>query len=202
MKKGLLVFNIVLAVAVVVLFVMVFSKKSDQKTDSVTHVAISDSLNDNSIVYVNTDSLLLNYEYAKFVNEELLKKEENSRASFNEKAKAFQNDATEFQRKVQNNGFLSMDRAKQEEQRLARKERELQELNSRLSNELMVEQNSVSAQLRDSLVNYLKEIQPAMKYKVVLSNSLGDNVLFSTAGYDITSVVIAGLNARYEASKK
>ncbi|MBN2743099.1 MAG: OmpH family outer membrane protein [Marinilabiliaceae bacterium] len=150
-----------------------------------------------AVVYVNTDSLLLNYEFAKFLNEELMKKEEQSRTDFNEKARVFQQDATEFQRKVQNNGFLSLDRAKQEEQRLAAKERELQEMNSRLSNQLMVEQNNMNKQLRDTIVTYLKELQKVEGYKMVLSNTMGDNVLFADPSCDITPKVIEGLNKRY-----
>jgi outer membrane protein len=201
MKKGLFIFNIVLSVAVIVLFVLVLKPKSTSDNDkdvAVEPVKVSES----TLVYVNTDSLLLNYEYAKHLNEVLLKKEEKSRTDFNEKAKAFQQEATEFQRKVQNNGFLSLERAKAEEQGLAQKERDLQDLNTRLSNQLMVEQSSVSAQLRDSLVTYLKELQPKMKFTVVLSNSLGDNVLYSQPGLDITSIAVKGLNARYQASSK
>lgn len=201
MKKGLFIFNIVLSVAVIILFVLVLMPKSSSENEDkevVEPVKVSES----TLVYINTDSLLLNYEYAKHLNEVLLKKEEKSRTDFNQKAKAFQQDATEFQRKVQNNGFLSLERAKQEEQRLAQQERDLQDLNTRLSNQLMVEQSTVSAQLRDSLVTYLKELQPKMKFNVVLSNSLGDNILYSEPGLDITSIAVKGLNARYQAGLK
>ena len=150
------------------------------------------------IVYVNTDSLLLNYDFAKFLNEELMKKEEKSRTDFNEKARVFQQDASEFQRKVQNNGFLSLDRAKQEEQRLASKERELQDLNSRLSNQLVVEQNNMNKQLRDTIVNFIKELKEKEGYQIVLSNTMGDNVLYADPSCDITAKVISGLNLRYK----
>lgn len=155
-----------------------------------------------SIVYVNTDSLLLNYDFAKDLNEELMKKEEKSRTDFNVKARVFQQDAGEFQRKVQNNGFLSLDRAKQEEQRLAARERELQELNNQLSNQLMMEQNNMNKQLRDTIVNYLKSIQKTEGYQMVLSNTMGDNVLFADPSTDITKKVIEGLNKRYAINKK
>ena len=55
----------------------------------------------------------MQYNYAKKINEDLLSQEEKSRTSFNEKANALQNDVAEFQRKVQNNGFLSLERAQQ-----------------------------------------------------------------------------------------
>lgn len=153
------------------------------------------------IAYIDTDSLLRAYEYAVFLQEELLKKEEKSRTDFNEKAKLLQNQMTEFQRKVQNNGFLSRDRAEQEQRRLIQKEQDLQALNGKLSNELMLEQEKLNSQLRDSLTSYLKVMNETGKYQLILSNTLGDNVLFSAEGVNITQGVIDALNARYAASK-
>jgi outer membrane protein len=187
-----------LIIAVVVLFVLHFLPKSG----SVSEKAKANITDTALVVYINADSLLMSYDFAKQLNEELLKKEEKSRADFNEQAKIFQQDLGEFQRKVQNNGFLSLDRAKAEEQRLGRKERELQDLNAKLSNQLMLEQNSMNKQLRDSLTSFLKELQPKMKFQLVLSNTMGDNVLYGSASADITKVVIDGMNARYAKSKE
>jgi outer membrane protein len=200
MKNASIVFNAVLAVAVVVLFVLHFTggKSMNHSTDGSSG---GDQDSDFPLVYINTDSLLLKYDFAKHINEELMKKEENSRTNFNEQAKVFQQDVSEFQRKVQNNGFISLDRAKKEEQRLAERERVLQELNNRLSNELMMEQSRVNKQLRDTLIMFLEEIQPKRNFKVVMSNTMGDNVLYSAKGQDITNEVVTALNARYNASK-
>jgi len=154
------------------------------------------------IVYINADSLLVKYEFAKDLNDQLMRKEELSRSNFNEQARVFQQDANEFQRKVQNNGFLSVDRARQEQERLARREQELQALNQQLSSQLMQEQSGMNKQLRDTLDKFLKEIQPKMGFKVVLSNTLGDNVLYGHPSTDITDEVLKGLNARYAKSKK
>ena len=202
MKKGSLIFNIILSIAVIILFGLVLTQEENSTPESASQT--NDTLTSASglsLVYVNTDSILLNYEFAKHMNEELMKKEENSRADYNEKARNFQRDVNEFQRKVQNNAFLSLDRAQQEKERLAKLEAELQDLNSRLSNQLMMEQNNVSKQLRDTLENYLKEIQKDYGFTIVLSNSMGDNILYSESGLDITSAVVKGLNARYKPSK-
>lgn len=197
MEKSSKIVQVILIVAVIVLFVLHFmSCPAGKKVEA---VAKADSA---SVVYINADSLLMNYDFAKQLNEELMKKEEKSRADFNEQAKVFQQDLSEFQRKVQNNGFLSLDRAKQEEQRLGMKERELQELNQKLSNQLMMEQNGMNKQLRDSLSAFLKDVQPKLNFKMVLSNTMGDNILYGHPSTDITKLVIEGMNARYAKSKK
>ncbi|MFT3737704.1 MAG: OmpH family outer membrane protein [Breznakibacter sp.] len=198
MEKSTKIGLSILSVAVIVLFILQFASCPKK-------AAASDEAKESGgtgVVFINTDSLLLNYDFAKDLNEELIRKEEKSRADFNEQAKVFQQDLNEFQRKVQNNGFLSLDRAKQEEQRLGMKERELQELNAKLSNQLMQEQNAMNKQLRDTLVNFIKEIQPQMGFEMVLSNTLGDNVLYGEKKNDITKHVIESLNARYTKWKK
>ena len=70
------------------------------------------------IAYINVDSLLSKYNYAKDLNEKMINKQENARASINEKARQLKKEQDDFQRKYQNNAFLSPERAQQEYQRL------------------------------------------------------------------------------------
>ncbi|MCU4175704.1 OmpH family outer membrane protein [Carboxylicivirga sp. N1Y90] len=201
MKQLSTVLNGVLLIAVIVLFVLHFSgQKASVEADGEGQAVAEGSAY--PVAYINTDSLLLNYTFAKEVNEQLMNKEESSRADFNEKAKIFQQDAMAFQNKVQNNGFLSRERAEQEQERLAKAERSLQELNQRLTNELMGEQEKLNRQLRDTLINYLDIFATGKPYKMILSNTLGDNVLYGAKGVDVTDQIIEGLNARHAESKK
>ena len=101
------------------------------------------SATDLAIAYINIDSLLTNYNYAKDLNEALLRKQENARVSITEKGKALEREVADFQRKLQSNAFLSEQRAQQEAQRLQKQEAELNELNNRLTNELMMEQQKI-----------------------------------------------------------
>lgn len=152
------------------------------------------------IAYINTDSLLLNYEYAKKISEELLSQEESSRAELNQKGRVFQQEVADFQRKVQNNGFLSMDRAQKEQDRLAKQEQQLLERQQQLNEELLRKQQSFNMELRDTLIGFLDEWAKD-KYKLVLANQMYDNVLYSAPGVDVTKEVIDALNARYNAKK-
>lgn len=167
------------------------------QTPTTTTVAVSTADSTAlSIAYVNTDSLLLGYEYALKMNDDLMKKIESSRADFNQKYSVFQQDAVEFQRKVNNNGFLSLERAQSEQQRLQKAEQDLQELNERLQNELAREQARLSQELHDTLENFLK-VYAEGRYSLILSNNMGDNVLYSIPCLDITAEVVEQLNARY-----
>ncbi|MDI3520358.1 MAG: outer membrane protein [Anaerophaga sp.] len=201
MKNISIVLNAILFVAVIVLFFLVLSDDSSSVEDADEQTR-KEQVQDYPIAYINTDSLLMNYEYAQYLNEELLKKEESSRADFNERARVFQDDMRAFQRKVQNNAFLSLERAQQEERRLRQKEQELQDLNNQLSNELMRQQNQMNKELRDTITAFLEEYTKKHPLKLVLSNTMGDNVLYANEALNITDEVVAILNERYEKAQK
>ena len=151
------------------------------------------------IAYINIDSLLVNYNYAKDLNEALLRKQENSRVSINQKGKALEREVADFQNKIKNNAFLSEQRAQQEANRLQKQEADLQELSQRMSNELMMEQQKMNAQLNDSIHKFLKEYNAVKKYEFIFSNTMGDNILIANPKYDITNEVLSELNKRYQA---
>jgi len=201
MKNLSLVLNAVLLVAVAALFIIVLSDGSEKKEEA-NQQTTKEEVQDYPIAYINTDSLLINYEYARFLNEELLTEEESSRADFNERLRVFQDDMRSFQRKVQNNGFLSLERAQNEERRLREKEQELQELNNQMSNNLMRQQNQMNRELRDTITGFLEEYTKKHPYKLVLSNTMGDNILFANKALNITDAVVEQLNKRYESSKE
>ncbi len=98
--------------------------------------------------------------------------------------------------------FLSRERAEQEQNRLMRKEQDLQQLNATLSQELMEVQQRISEELRDTINAFLKEYNMDKKYEMIISNTANDNILLANEGYDITDEVIAILNERFGKKKK
>ena len=103
------------------------------------------------IAFVEIDSLLTKYNFCKDLNELMLQKEENIRTTLNEKAKKLEADAREWERKVQNNGFASQERAQQEQQRILKQQQDLQALQQKLSDELAAENQKNNLELRDSI---------------------------------------------------
>ncbi|MDY3070003.1 MAG: OmpH family outer membrane protein [Parabacteroides sp.] len=201
MKNINYVVNGVLAVAVIILFVMQFSGKNETKT--VKSISSGETPNGTMpVAYVNVDSLLENYNYAKDLNEIILKKSENSRASVNQKANSLRTEMQEFQRKIENNAFLTRERAEQEQQRLLQKQQELQELDARLSQELLTEQQKLNEQLRDTVVAQLKVYNKDKGYHIIYSNTMGDNILYAQDGYDITAELLEYLNKNYSNASK
>ena len=182
------------------LSILTFVACSNQKTDTATapEAAKLDGQSLMPIAVVNVDSILSQYTFAKESNEKLIKKQEDSRVNINTKARQLQNEMVDFQRKLENNAFLSRERAEQESRRLQQKEADLQQLDRQLSQELVTEQQKLSTQLRDSINAAIKALNKDNKYHLVLStNSLNDNILYSAPEYDITGDVIEYLNTNY-----
>lgn len=192
MNKIQIVINVVLVAAVAALFVIVLAGKKPASAE----VAESTPTEVMPVAYLNVDSLLANYTFAQEASEKLMTKQEDARVKMNTKLRTFQNEVADFQRKLENNGFLSRERAEQAQQKLAKKEQELQELEAKLTQDIMLENQKLNVQLADSLTNYLKEFNADGRYHVILSNTAKDNVLMAAEQYDITDEVVAGLNAR------
>ena len=192
MNKIQLVINIVLVAAVAALFVIFYSGKKPASAETAT----LDPTEVIPVAYLNVDSLLTNYTFALEASDKLMSKQEDARVKMNTKLRTFQNEVADFQRKLENNAFLSRERAEKEQQRLAKKEQELQELEAKLTQDIMMENQKLNLQLTDSLNNFLKEFNADGRFHIILSNTAKDNVLMANEQYDITEEVINGLNAR------
>lgn len=149
------------------------------------------------VAYLNVDSLLITYTFALDANEKLMKKQEDARLKLNTKARTLQNEMADFQRKLENNAFLSRERAEKEQQRLVKKQQELQELEAKLTEEIMFENQKLNIQLADTVTNFLKEYNADGRFHIILSNTAKDNVLMAAEQYDITKEVVEALNNRY-----
>ncbi len=189
----------ILAVAIIILYVLHFTSGTS-KSDSSSKVFEGMS-NDSSITlpiaYVNIDSLLINYNFAKDLNEALMRTEENSRASLTQKERQLNTAAQEFQRKLQNNAFLSQERAEQEQQRLLKMQQEYQEMAERLSREFAIEQDKLNFEMEDTIKVQLKEFNKSQSYQLIISNRGTSNILLANEKYNITKEVTEFLNRRY-----
>lgn len=153
------------------------------------------------IAYVEVDSLMTQYNFAKDYTVTLEKKSNNARNTLTQKGNALQAAVNNFQQKLNNNGFQSREQAESVQAAIQRQQADLQQLQARLENELASETAKFNEALRDSLQNFLTAYNKDKKFDLILSKA-GDNILFASKQYDITQDVINGLNKRYKPGKK
>ena len=149
------------------------------------------------IAYVEVDSIMTQYAFAKEYSALLEKQRQNIQATIAQKGHALQAAAASLQQKIQQNAFTSREQAESQQAAIQRDQANLQSLQQRLSNEFAAEQEKYNNALHDSIAHYLAAYNKDKKYSIIFSKS-GDNLLYADKAYDITKEVIAGLNKAYK----
>lgn len=201
MKNVSCIINGTIALAVIAFSVLFFSscKETGASTPTQNAAVGSGDLSGAKlpIAYVNIDSVLINYEFAKDMNEGLTKKMEDIRVTINQKTKKLEKDGADFQHKMQNNAFLSQERAEQEYNRIQKQQMELEQTAQRLQNDWMTEQHQVNQKITDSVRVALKKYNETANYEVIFNMREFENILLANPAYDITEPVLTLLNSRY-----
>lgn len=154
------------------------------------------------IAVINVDTLLQSYDLNLEESDRLMRKGEDMRLDLNQRANSLQNEMIDFQKKLENQAFLSRERAEAEQRRLVKKEQDLNTLAQEKEQELMLEQQQLSIRLLDSINSAIRTLNADGKYHLVITTSaLNNNVLFAAPEYDITSEAIELLNERYNNKK-
>jgi outer membrane protein len=198
MEKKSLIINVIFGICIITLFVLHFTDKKDSSAQ--LGIIGTDSLGVAlrlPVAYVNVDSLLINYSYSKDLNQVLLRKRENAQATLTQKARQLESEMAEFQKKHENNAFLSEQSFKSQQQGLMKKQQDLQKLEETLTQQLMEDQQLMNNQLRDSIYSFLKTYNLDKKYQIILSNTMNDNIMIADPSYDITNDVVKLLNKKY-----
>ncbi len=189
-----MILNVVLLIAVGALYFMHFTGNPDkeQETPEVTGQA------DYTVAYINSDSVVQNYDYFKKMQEDLEAKTAKLEAEYQNRAQGLQKEITDYQ---QNQSNLTLGQAQALEQNLRQKQQNLQLYQQKLTQDLMTEENKMSQALYDKITTFLKEYGEKNNLQMVVRFNQGSDVLYATDGMDITDVVIAGLNEEYTTSQ-
>ena len=185
------------AVAIVSLMAACQNKENTTKTTDKPVTAVAET---EKIVYVNSDSLLSKYQYFKDLKVKMESKAKSAQQDMAAKAQAFQREAAQYQ---QQQNTMPADQRAATEERLGRKQQELQAYQQNAGTALQNEQATEHEKLYDKVADYLKEYAKKKGYKMVLGYSKGNGtILFADESLDVTSEVIVGLNETYKPEKK
>jgi len=203
MKNNNYIINGILLIAVIVLFILHFTGKgSNTKSPEALLSALDSTGFHLPIAYVRTDSLLKNYKFSVDLNDEMMKKVEDKSLSVTQRKNKLDKDAADFQQKVENNLFITQERAEQEYKRLMTQQQELEKYAANLERELALEQQKMAEQLHDAIKSALELFNTPKKYEMILTNVGTDNILYADPSYDITFEVIEFLNSKYVPAPK
>lgn len=197
MKRVNLIINIVLVIAVGVLFVLYFTGKKKSGPAQIEEKLVeNNSTGKGEMAYINIDTLMNNMDMFFDVRNKLIDKQKSSEAELNSRSKDFEKEAIDFQEKVRK-GLVTRSRAQEIEQELYLEQQNLIGFKDKLSLELAEEEQVMNRQLIYYITDYLKEYNKEKKYQFIISNSLGGPLLYASDKQDITNDVVEGINAKY-----
>lgn len=184
--------NIVLLVAVVVLYILHFNSKSGNESTASNGQVNPENL---SIAYVNSDSLLKNYNFFKDLEKKLIEKREKLNAEYQNRAEGLQKEIANFQSSA---GNMTISQAKAVEDDLRSKQQNLMMYQEQLGQQLRQEEGKMNADLYDKVADYLREYGMDKNLQLVLTYTKGSGVLYANDSLDITDNIIVGLNDDYK----
>ncbi|GAB3577185.1 hypothetical protein GCM10027578_44440 [Spirosoma luteolum] len=199
MKNASLIINVVLAVAVAVLYYLHFK---DRQPDSVPVVNKPAEAKGRQIVYVNVDSLLTKYDFFKDTQKVLESKRFQLENDLATKGRNLQNKVQFFQQRA---ATMTQEQGRATEASLQKEQQDILAYRERAAQNLANEEQTKNKQLYDQIYDYLKKVNAQNKYEFVLGYTKGGGILFADPSGDRTSTVLEGLNKEYkekQAAKK
>lgn len=187
--------NVLLLIAVAVLFFKVFSGKDEPATNQFDPPdQTGKSMN---IAYINTDSVLSHYQLVQDLSDKLALESQKKDKDFSSKQKAFEADAAYFQEQVEKQ-TISNESAQAIYEQLMVKQQDLYELEQQYLNELAAKEMEMQQIILDSLRSKLTALNANSQYDYILSYNAMSNILIADDAFDITNIVIEKINEDFE----
>ncbi|WKZ61460.1 MAG: OmpH family outer membrane protein [Cyclobacteriaceae bacterium] len=194
MKNLLLVLNVVLLIAVGVLYYVHFAPKSSGDSTSTTSFDIGEL----KVAYINSDSVMEKYDYLKARVEVLEAKKNKVEQDYLNRAESLQKEFQAYQRNINN---MTVGQVRAVEEDLGKKQQNLQLYEQSATQELMNDQAKLNKELYDRITAFLSKYGKEKGLHIVLKLDTSSDVLYGVEALDITADVVAGLNAEYAAEK-
>jgi|TARA_B110000046_G_scaffold23880_1_gene22905 outer membrane protein len=199
MKSTSLIINVVLSIAVAILYYFQFSsdKSATVKNKKSIPTGSVEGLG-SQIVYLNTDSLWSKYAYVEEMKTDLLEERQRLESQFEKEARAFEQSYLNFQERA---AMFSERQRGIEQEALVQKEQEIMALKENLAGRLAQSEQEKNIGIQDAIYNVLNKYNTEHSHTYVLSMSSSSDLLLADPNLDITNVIIDLLNNDYHQSK-
>jgi len=213
MKNISLGLNVILTIAVIILYYFQFSNNNtaDQEalekdqteeveTPLVENPEAKETNTPSSIGYINLDSLQLNYALYNELAKKSKAKEKRYTAEYNAKRTDFE---AKFQKFQQDAPTMTQFEGQMKEKELTEERDKLllldEQLSQKLQNEVIKMNNQIAVKIKDFVSEYNEQIG----YDIIIgSTQAGNIVLYNKDGINLTTPITEGLNEQYNSEKK
>lgn len=149
--------------------------------------------------YVDTDTIMAQYNLAKDYNEEIVRLQTKMESEYKRHQNSIGALANTMQTKMQNNTYLSQESYRADESKLQSMQKTAESQMAELQKQF--EQSAMKAQqtIQDSIMSYIEFYNTSHGYDAIFVKSAA---LHFNPQLDITAEIVQGLNARYNKVKK
>ena len=187
-----MIFNIAAGLFILVLLVLQFYNPFSSKSD----IVVPDgSL---SIAYVESDSIMTQYELVEILKADLVKLNDSLDKDFTKRQEGFQARVNLFQQNVQSGKIQTKDEYSRQESALAAEQEQLMNLRDSYLAQVQTKQLDMNSQILDSIVSVIKKYPEEFPYDFVLDYNSGTGILYANEKLNVTVKVIERLNKEYE----
>ena len=193
MKNASLILNVVLLVAVGVLYYFHFSGCSKSAADGgdASHGV------QGSILYINTDSVVTAYNFTKDKTDFIKKNNEQRELLLRNKQAAYESSVRKYQSSAAI--MTERERASKEEQIMGM-QNEMMGLQQQFQQDAMMEEQALLSSIVDTIENFMVDYTKGKDVDYVLGYQKNGTIFYRKPGNDITADVIVKLNSRYVSS--
>jgi len=192
--------GLILLAGLVVLYVLYFQGREKTGTLAVSnpeHLTGTGL----SVVFVNIDSLNLNYEYVKVLRGELEKTGKKYETEVLSEQSALEKEAAVFQNQISSNA-IAEDKAKIIYEGLMQKQQALMQKKDQYTQLIAEQEMHMNLKLVDSVTAFLKRFNRMHGFDYIMGFKTGGEILVSSDSLDITRQVLDALNKEYAGRKK
>jgi outer membrane protein len=162
--------------------------------------AAAPAANKETIVFINQDTLLSKYDYAKDVTKTMQDKGKVAQNDLASRGQAFQREVDEYKKNV---NTMPADQRQTTEQRLQREQQDLQGYQQNATAQFQNEQASEAGKVVDKIDAFVKGYAKEKGYRLVLSYSKANPaVMYGDPALDVTADVVKRMNEAYAKEKK
>lgn len=185
--------NLILLAGLAILYFIVLKPAKPETNNRLSAKTAEGSIR---VAYVNSDSIMANYELVKSMRNTLESKTRELENELRRKQAAFEKDAGYFQEQV-NKRSISEASAQEIYAQLMNEQQKLYELREKYTAELADQEYELNLVLLDSLNNFLDRYNKKVNFDYIFSHTRGGNILHANDSLDITQDVLKLLNEEY-----
>jgi outer membrane protein len=201
MRKAYLMFSVIVIVIVIALLLVVFFGRSSEKKESATAQPVKTiQKGDLKIAYVNTDTIMVKYQYAKDLEAGLKTYQQQIENEVRAAANKLQRDYEDY---MKNGDKLTLTKQKEKEKELTERQQQLPALQQEMAAKLQERQYNDNKKLVDAIYAFIDEYNKTHdNFNLILRKEyMNSPVLYIDSGMDITNEIINGLNEEYKSVK-